>query len=87
MVTGTRLSYGVVGYKRVVAVVGLRLHQIGSLLRSEHRVYGPVVAWLVSRGCSGMFGEVRCGEIQIRAADATFRDNMTVDHQNILADI
>ena len=25
-------------------------------------------------GFSGMFGEVWCGEIQIRAADATFRD-------------
>ena len=74
MVTGTRLLYGVVGYERVVAVVGLRLRRIGLLVGLERRVYGPVVAWLVSWGCSGMFGKVRCGEIQIRVTDGTFHD-------------
>ena len=42
---------------------------------SACRVYSPVVAWLVSRGCLGMFGKVWCDKIQIPVADATFRDS------------
>ena len=58
-------------------MVGLRLRRTGLLMGTEGRVCGPVVAWLVLedvRGCSAKFGEVWCGDIQIRVADATFRD-------------
>ena len=56
---GSRRPYGLVEYERVVAVVGLRLRRIGLLMGSERCVYGPVVAWLVCRGCSAKFGVAR----------------------------
>ena len=43
----------------VVVVVGPRLRWVGLLMETERRVYGPVVEWLVSRGCSAKFGVAR----------------------------
>ena len=55
---------------RTRGMVGLRLCRFGLLIKLSRCGYSPVVMWLGT----GKFGEVRCGGVLIRGADATFRD-------------